>query len=328
MPGVRVVLDDGEARRGPAWTCCTAGGPGRSRWRCRARAAGRRRGRWRWPRASSRCGPPRAARRPARPRRWRSASSPAVRALAQQDVLPAAVLGVRQGVVHRHAAVLARVEDRAVGEVVADEDVVVAVTVEVGDGRRVGVPLWAVVRAVGGLVVARHRLGRHERVGDSVPWSAFCRYDDRRAAPHVDQQVHPAVLVEVGGHAAHRRHHVVDRQRVRASARTARTGPPPAPGVGVTITWSVRGSTRHRSLGRPSPSRSFIATAAPTEEIQASMCLYAWLTCRIDCCLSEAGRARLSAGERVPARHVGPACRPSSAAGRPRSTSRRRPRAR
>ncbi len=46
-----------------------------------------------------------------------------------------------------------------------------------------------------------------------------------------------------------------------------------APGVGVTTTWSVRVSTRQRSLESPSPSRSFIAIAAPTEEIHASMCL-------------------------------------------------------
>ncbi len=45
------------------------------------------------------------------------------------------------------------------------------------------------------------------------------------------------------------------------------------PGVGVTTTWSIRGSVMHRSLGRPSPSRSFIATPAPTDEIQASICL-------------------------------------------------------
>jgi hypothetical protein len=66
---------------------------------------------------------------------------------------------------------------------------------------------------------------------------------------------------------------------------------PPAPGVGVTTTWSVLVSTRHRSLDLPSPSRSFIAIAAPTDEIQAWIRSYSLFTGRIVCCLSAAGSA-------------------------------------
>ena len=40
----------------------------------------------------------------------------------------------------------------------------------------------------------------------------------------------------------------------------------------VTITESLRVSTRHRSWATPAPVRSLTATAAPTEETQARMC--------------------------------------------------------
>jgi hypothetical protein len=43
------------------------------------------------------------------------------------------------------------------------------------------------------------------------------------------------------------------------------------PGTGITLTWSVRGSTWHRSLGRPSPSTSPSAAAAPIAETHAEI---------------------------------------------------------
>jgi hypothetical protein len=132
--------------------------------------------------------------------------------LEAEEQLLATVLRVGQTVVHLDAAVDRRVEHRAVREVVGDEDVHMAVAVEVVHRNGVGVPLDVGVLAVDHLRV-RHQLGRRERLGAQFGRVLLAEEDHRRAAPVVGEHVHPAVLVEVTGGAAHRRDRVVGRQR-------------------------------------------------------------------------------------------------------------------
>ncbi len=134
-------------------------------------------------------------------------------AVPLEDVVAAGVLGVGEGVVHRHVDQSVRVEDVGVREVVPDDDRGVAAAVEVADVVRVGVPARSVVLAVRrgrGYQLLRHVGGGGERRG-----ARLGHEQDRGPAPVGDQQVRPAVAVEVARGAAGRRHGVVHRQRCR-----------------------------------------------------------------------------------------------------------------
>src|SRR5690606_23885709 len=112
---------------------------------------------------------------------------PGVPAVAQaaEEVVPAAVDRQGQRVVHLHAAVDRVVEDgAAVGEVVADEDVLPAVTVEVGDGGHVAVPQ---LPAVLGPAAVRHQLDGLERLRVQPGRLGPLQVQGRRPAPPVDE---------------------------------------------------------------------------------------------------------------------------------------------
>src|SRR6266481_4828401 len=102
---------------------------------------------------------------------------------------------------HRLDATGVRIENMsAVLEVVADKDVYVAISIQIRKRERVREPSLARWNDIDGKVIARAN-----RRGQSW-FSGLAQKRNGRSAPVIDQYVHQAVLIEVGGQTAHRRH--------------------------------------------------------------------------------------------------------------------------
>ena len=171
---------------------------------------------------------------------------------------------------HRVAFRRVRIEDmRAVREVIADDQVEMTVAIHIRLGRRVAEPP---------LLVGDNLL-REEACWTEAPGRVRpAEEDHRRTTPEIHQQLCLWSLGEVARQAAHRRHRriVVEAREIKSEWRIAGAAARDrrhdhAVGAGVHEASVVRD---------PLPSMSANATAAPTAEIQETICAKFGLTGR------------------------------------------------
>ena len=122
-------------------------------------------------------------------------------------------------------------------KVVADDEVDVAVAIDIGPAGGVGVPAFAAGRDF----LTSEALGRQMRLVEPSPPVALQKRD-RRASPIGDDDVRQPIFVEVARQAVRRAHRgAVEQRSTGVKAKGAKRSP--VPGTGATITWSVRVST-------------------------------------------------------------------------------------
>ena len=135
-----------------------------------------------------------------------------------QQMRSSSILGTRHRMLHVVGHVGPCVENAgAVGEIVADNEITVAIAVEISERRGVRVPPFDCV----------DELSRDEPRSRHLLRVRESEKQDRRATPVVDEEVNRSIFVEVARQAAHRRRGrriVRQRKRVERERRVTRAG--------------------------------------------------------------------------------------------------------